>query len=76
MKTLFLLFALSTFASASEKQKTNPDAVIVCTVKYSKAYHTKQDCDGLDNCKGELKTINLQEAKEMNRHACHYCVKP
>lgn len=73
MKTLFLLIALVTLG-CSGKQQPNPDAVIVCMGKYSKAYHMRNDCTGLDNCKGELKTFTLKEAQELGRHGCSRCV--
>lgn len=73
MKTLILYLALVLMA-CGEKHKVNPGAVYICTGKYSKAYHSVNDCSGLDNCKGEIRTITLEEAQKMHRHGCSRCV--
>lgn len=75
MKPILLIFILLLFA-CSGKKAPDPNAVYICTGSYAKAYHTSKECDGLSNCKKEVKTVTLQEAEKMKRHGCHYCVKP
>ena len=47
--------------------------VYICTGKYAKAYHYQYECEGLDNCKGEIETISIDEAEDIGRHPCRYC---
>ena len=63
---LILLFFLFSCNNSSGK-------VYICTGIYAKAYHKKLNCEGLGNCKGEIKTVTLEEAKNMRRTPCGYC---
>lgn len=64
MKQL-LLFTILMFAPASA-----PKRVYVCDGPYAKKYHGKKNCRGLENCSGSIKSISLQEAREMGRTPC------
>lgn len=37
------------------EENTNTQVVYVCTGTYAYAYHSRSDCSGLGNCKGEIK---------------------
>lgn len=67
-KTLLLCTFL--FASCT----TSQEAVYICTGQYAKAYHTNRNCLGLSNCAGEVKEVSLQDAEDIGRHACGFCV--
>lgn len=83
MKLLkFLPVALLTLtfmsASAAEKSPASPDGkqkVYVCSGKYSKSYHTHNDCDALGNCKGEILEMDVTQAKMSGHKLCGYCKK-
>lgn len=47
--------------------------VYICTGPMSEAYHSTDECKGLTHCSGEVVSVSKAEAKEMGRHACHYC---
>lgn len=47
--------------------------VYVCTGPNAKAYHTDEDCKGLERCSDDIKEMTEQEAIDMGRHLCHYC---
>lgn len=49
--------------------------VYICTGKYAKVYHSKKNCRGLNNCKGEIKYITLDQAKDQGKRACKICYK-
>jgi hypothetical protein len=48
--------------------------VLICTGKYSKAFH-KHECKGLKNCKHEIIKTTLEEAKKKGYKPCGYCYK-
>lgn len=49
--------------------------VYICTGKYAKVYHSNKNCKGLDNCKGEVKLVSLETAKQQGKRACKLCYK-
>ena len=51
----------------------NSDTVYICTGSLSKTYHRADDCMGLSRCSREIKTVSLDEAKEMGRRECRIC---
>ena len=55
----------------SLEEETN--MVWICTGRSSHAYHSTDDCYGIQACKGRKKKISLDEAVSMGRTPCHYC---
>ena len=49
--------------------------VYICTGRYAKVYHSNKNCKGLDNCKGEVKLVSLETAKQQGKRACKLCYK-
>ncbi|MDL2277215.1 hypothetical protein LJC57_01355 [Parabacteroides sp. OttesenSCG-928-G07] len=54
------------------QQTTN---VVICTGNYATTYHKHSQCSGMNNCKGDRKTVTLEQAKKMGRRACKVCHK-
>lgn len=44
--------------------------VFICTGNYSKKYHLQKNCKGLNNCKGEIEEVTLEQAKKLRRTLC------
>ena len=44
-------------------------------IRYAKVYHSNKNCKGLDNCKGEVKLVSLETAKQQGKRACKLCYK-
>ena len=53
--------------------KKESQYVFVCTGDYAHAYHTKQDCEGIESCAAEIIKISIDSAINMGRTPCHYC---
>lgn len=49
--------------------------VYVCTGGSSKKFHWVQDCRWLENCKGEIIPLTIDEAEQMNKTPCKTCCK-
>lgn len=49
------------------------DEVYVCTGKYSKRFHSDEDCRGLQSCRGEIITMSIEEAEDYGLTPCGYC---
>ena len=74
MKHLTLsLLALALLCGSATAKKI--PKVFICTGKTAKAYHTNRNCEGLVNCKGEIKQIKKSKAVKQGRHFCSYCKK-
>ena len=66
--TIGFLVILCSF-SADKKQN-----VYVCTGKWATCYHIDKECEGLAQCRGEIKQVTLYEAKKMGRSKpCGFC---
>jgi hypothetical protein len=53
---------------------TNSQIVYICTGSYAYAYHSRSDCPGLGNCKGEIKyTDENYAANSLGRVPCCRC---
>lgn len=53
---------------------SNSQTVYVCTGSYSYAYHSRSNCSGLNNCKGEIKYTNEEYAiSGLKRKPCCIC---
>ena len=48
--------------------------VYICTGPYAKAYHLDSNCEGLDNCSGDIEKISIVKAENMGRRPCRHCV--
>lgn len=60
---------LTPFASINTNQ-----TVYVCTGSYAYAYHSRSNCTGLNNCKGEIKYTDEEYARTgLNRKPCCIC---
>jgi len=74
MKSIFkiipLLIAVFIFIN------TAAQTVVICEGKYSKKYHSSENCRGLNNCKGGLSNISLSNAQQIGRSACSICNPP
>lgn len=55
----------------SQEEETNE--VWICMGKSSHAYHSSQDCYGIQACRGQKKKVTKEEALSMGRTPCHYC---
>lgn len=44
--------------------------VFICTGPFSEKYHLNENCRGLSNCRAEVKEINIDRAKNLNRTLC------
>ena len=74
MKHLTLsLLALALLCGSATAKKI--PKVFICTGKTAKAYHTNRNCEGLGNCRGEIKQIKMSKAVKQGRHLCNYCKK-
>lgn len=82
MKQLLLIlsfFTLSATAGNTHRSHSKHVApkqqtyVYICEGKYSKRYHSSPNCRGLDNCKGGVEKVTLEEAQKMGRTPCHVC---
>ncbi len=50
-------------------------SVYICTGQYATAYHRNKNCSGLGNCKGEIKQVSLEYAKQKRRTPCKTCCR-
>lgn len=63
---ILILFILILSLSSCKNSKTEndingEDIVYICTGRLSKAYHTYEDCYGLNRCSGELRKIKVKQ---------------
>jgi hypothetical protein len=86
-KTLIIFFGLlsvSSFAKThvSHEHETSPfdskdlltQNVIVCSGQYAYAYHSRDNCPGLNNCQAQLFTVSEYDAvNKYSRKACCRC---
>ena len=73
--TLTLIAALVLLCGSATAKIKKSTKVYICTGKTANAYHTNPNCEGLDNCKGEIKQIKMKEAIKQGRHFCNFCKK-
>ena len=66
-----LLLLFSATANPTEIQSQQPQTVYICTGRYAKTYHAKNNCKGLNNCKARIKAISI--AKVGKRKPCKIC---
>lgn len=45
----------------------------ICTGRSSKVFHRKNNCKGLDNCKGTIETVTYSKAESLRRRPCRIC---
>lgn len=79
----FLLTSLSGYSGINHKPDTQQtligavsinQTVYVCTGSYAYAYHSRSNCPGLNNCKGEIKYTDEDYARTgLNRKPCCIC---
>ena len=61
LKTLAIAIGVVALLACTMAAETK---VYICTGKYAKKYHYDEDCRGLSNCKGDVKEVELKEAKK------------
>mgnify|MGYP000497970661 CR=1 FL=1 len=61
MKKWILTFFLMIVINSAYTQ-----IVVICTGEYAKVYHSKENCTGLNNCKGEI--IKVSQSDAVNRY--------
>jgi hypothetical protein len=49
------------------------DTVYVCMSKSSVAYHSSDNCAGLNRCTHEVKSMSAAQAAELGKRACQKC---
>lgn len=47
--------------------------VWICTGSSSHAYHSNEECYGIQACGGDIEMVSIEEAISMGRTPCHYC---
>ena len=67
------LIGLNACAEANASEQKKEEKVYICTGKYAKRYHKKENCRGLKSCKGDIEYIPLSEAKKQGKTPCGYC---
>ena len=75
---IFFLFTSTNFVWGNhECEKSNEkhyQTVYVCTGSYAYAYHSRNNCSGLNNCKGEIRYTDEYNAQvSMHRKPCCIC---
>lgn len=78
MKFVFLiLWSVSLHSCVSQESLDNSSSgyVYVCTGRYAKVYHVADDCEGLENCCGDVEQVSVKEAEEMGRRGCRRCAR-
>ena len=56
-----------------DSQEEETQEVWICLGKSSHAYHSTDECYGIQACKGRKEKVSLDEAISMGRTPCHYC---
>lgn len=57
------------------KEINNTKKVYICTGEYAYAYHNNPNCNGLSNCKGDIKYTNENYAvQNLERKPCCICI--
>ena len=73
MNKLILTIALAVLGITNTHQATQ--TVYICSGPYSKCYHVRADCKGLENCSTNISEITLEKAQELGRRPCGYCCR-
>jgi hypothetical protein len=82
LPTLTLLFALIGVAPAAPArpalhQVATPaqttETVYLCMSKTSYAYHSSDDCQGLNRCSHEVKSMSADDAQKLGKRTCQKC---
>lgn len=68
-------FLASMPVSAQRPEPKDTDSVYVCTGSAAYAYHTRQECQGLQRCTATIKHTTVKEARREGRKFCGYCRK-
>ena len=69
MKRIILLLAITISLTSF---KISVEYVYICKGPYSKKYHLKTSCHGLNNCSTETYKVTLTDAKKLNRTLCGF----
>ena len=56
-----------------DMQEETTREVWICTGKSSHAYHSTDECYGIQACRADIERITIDEALAMGRTPCHYC---
>ncbi len=60
------------YVSAYQISERAPETVYVCGGRYAKKYHAREDCKGLENCKGGISKLSIVKAHS-KYGACRAC---
>lgn len=60
-------------SAATAKANTTETAVYVCVSKSSVAFHSTDECSGLNRCTHEIKAMSTADAQRMGKRACLKC---
>lgn len=72
--SLFLTSAsLPARLSAPTTHRTTTAAVYVCMSKGSVAYHSTNECAGLNRCNHEVQSMSTTAAEELGKRPCLKC---
>ncbi|MDE6070330.1 MAG: hypothetical protein K2F92_05600 [Alistipes sp.] len=72
--TISLLCAFSGNSVTIESAAASETAyVYICTGGSATKYHAKATCRGLNNCRGKMVKISVEEAKKQGRTPCSIC---
>jgi len=56
-----------------DSQESETNMVWICTGRSSHAYHSSEECYGIQACQGDIEMVSLDDAVSMGRTPCHYC---
>ena len=78
----FILVVLCCAVFAFNDNYTRPQVaqakatyVYVCTGSYATKYHSRSNCRGLGNCKGQIVKITEEQAQKQGRPPCKLCYR-
>ncbi|MCL6218188.1 hypothetical protein [Zunongwangia pacifica] len=67
-----VLTAITSFGALSSCAEETETTVYICKGKYSKKYHYKKNCHGLNNCSTDIYKTTLDSAKKAGRKICGF----
>jgi len=65
-QTIYYLFFILLLSCASIKE----NHVYICKSKIAKKFHFTETCDGLNNCRHEVHSVTIEEAKNLGYTYC------
>ncbi len=59
--------------SSLQQTAQQNNTVVICGGKYATKYHSTSNCRGLNNCKGGVYNVSLNEARKQGFTSCLIC---